>query len=83
MDVLLESLVLYSMTLLEERDEVSMCYYSMQSALNIIACTDLLPSGDPGLGKTLTAEAAAEHLKRPLYSVWQPVLCLVKCLLMI
>lgn len=40
--------------------------------------TDLLLSGDPGLGKTLTAEAAAEHLKRPLYSVrWSA--CLVSC----
>jgi len=26
-------------------------------------------SGRPGLGKTLTAEAVAEHMKRPLYSV--------------
>ena len=69
MDVLLESLVVHSTTLLEERDEVPMCYYSMRSTLTIISCTDLLPSGDPGLGKTLTAEAVAEHLKRPLYSV--------------
>lgn len=69
MDVLLESLVLPSTTLLEERDEVSMCYYSMRSTLTIISCTDLLPSGDPGLGKALTAEAAAEYLRRSLYSV--------------
>jgi Cdc6-like AAA superfamily ATPase len=26
-------------------------------------------SGPPGVGKTLTAEAVSEHLKRPLYSV--------------
>lgn len=29
----------------------------------------LLLHGRPGLGKTLTAEAIAEHLKRPLYSI--------------
>ena len=27
------------------------------------------PSGTPGAGKTLTAEAVSEHLQRPLYSV--------------
>lgn len=26
-------------------------------------------SGPPGVGKTFTAEAVSEHLKRPLYSV--------------
>lgn len=65
--MLLESLVL--LILLEERDEVSIYYYSIQSTLTIITYTNLLLSGDPGLGKTLIAEAAAEHLKRPLYSV--------------
>ena len=46
-----------------------------------MTCTDKLSSGDPGLGKTLTAEAAAEYLKRPLYSVRWPVLYLVYILL--
>lgn len=30
--------------------------------------TELI-SGCPGLGKSLTAQAAAEYLRRPLYSV--------------
>ncbi|KAG0645018.1 26S proteasome regulatory subunit [Hyphodiscus hymeniophilus] len=42
---------------------------------------NILLHGYPGLGKTLTAEAAAEHLKRPLYSVRWPALCLVQILL--
>ena len=29
-------------------------------------------SGPPGVGKTLTAEAVSEHLKKPLYSVCFP-----------
>jgi AAA+ superfamily predicted ATPase len=34
-------------------------------------------SGQPGLGKTLTAEAVAEFLKRPLYSVCSAALRLL------
>ncbi len=42
-------------------------YYS--SFLIELGYTDIETSGPPGLGKTLTAEAAAEHLMLPLYSV--------------
>jgi ATP-dependent protease Clp ATPase subunit len=42
-------------------------YYS--SFLIELGHTDIETSGPPGLGKTLTAEAAAEHLMLPLYLV--------------
>jgi hypothetical protein len=35
-------------------------------------------SGPPGVGKTFTAEAVSEHLKRPLYSVGFSFLYLAK-----
>jgi hypothetical protein len=47
-------------------------YSDLPASLAVITRTNSQSSGNPGLGKTLTAEAVSEHLKRPLYSVWHP-----------